>query len=338
MKQLPKPSSTEIILYQSRQKDVSVEARLMEETVWLTQAQMALLFNKNIRTVNEHIKNTFKERELSQSSVIRKFRITAKDGKQYDTNFYNLDVIISVGYRVKSQEGTRFRVWATSVLRDHILKGFTINQKRLEEKRGKELRELEQAIALLQTTVAQNYLNRDEAVGLVQVITDYADSWLLLHQYDQGTLSGERLTKRTRYVLVAGQAYQAIEELAQSLRARKEATSFFGSERERGSLAGILGNIEQSFSGRVLYPSIEEKAAHLLYFIIKDHPFVDGNKRIGSFLFILYLARNRHLFNANGEKKINDNALVALALLVAESKPAQKDVIIKLILNLLKKK
>lgn len=335
MKQPFKQSSTEIVLYQSRQKDVSVDVQVAQDSVWLTQAQISQLFRTDRSSITKHVSNIIKSGELAEKSNVQFLHIPNSDKP---VRFYNLDFIISVGYRVNSKTATEFRRWATGVLRDHVLKGYTINQKRLEEKRGKELRELEQAIALLQTTVAQNYLNRDEAVGLVQVITDYADSWLLLHQYDQGTLSGERLTKRARYVLVADQAYQAIEELAQSLQARKETTSFFGSERERGSLAGILGNIEQSFSGRVLYPSVEEKAAHLLYFIIKDHPFVDGNKRIGSFLFILYLARNRHLFNANGEKKINDNALVALALLVAESKPAQKDVIVKLILNLLKKK
>jgi len=323
----------EIMIYKPKTGKARLKVKLEQETVWLTQKQMAGLFHKNVRTVNEHIGNIFKEQELDKKAVIRKFRITASDGKQYNTNFYNLDVIISVGYRVKSKQGTQFRIWATKVLRDYIIKGYVLNQKRLKEQRKVHLGELKQTIALLQGVIDKKTIEGDEARGLLKVITDYANSWLVLEQYDKGSLKVKG-RKRKVNVFAYEEAKEIIKELKKKLLKKKEAGRYFGIEREQG-LEGILGNINQSIADKPLYRSIEEKAAHLLYFVIKDHVFVDGNKRIASLLFILFLNKNNSLYNKKGEKRINDNALTALALLVATSRTQEKDTMVALITNLL---
>jgi len=321
----------EIIIYQPKTGGPRFEVELKEETVWLTQKQMTFLFAKNIKTINEHIKNIFKEGELNEKSVIRKSRITAADGKEYVTNFYNLDVIISVGYRVKSKQGTEFRIWATRVLKDHLIKGYTLNQKRLKETN---LIDLEQAVALVKNALETKKLKGAEAKGLLEVITKYAQSWLLLQKYDEEKLSLPIKQGKPKYQLDYNDAIEAIIDLKNNLLAKKQTTNLFGQERGE-TLSGIIGNIYQSFGGKELYASIEAKAAHLLYFVIKDHPFSDGNKRIGSFLFIVFLSKNNYLLDKKGERKFNDNALVALALLIAESDPKQKEVLIKLIINFL---
>lgn len=330
IKKLKSSPKGAVVIYGGKKKRAGLEVRLEEETVWLSQAQMARLFDKDVRTISEHIQHIFKERELSRHSVIRKFRITAADGKTYNVDHYNLDVIISVGYRVKSLRGTQFRIWATKILRDHIVNGYTVNQKRLRETG---LDEFEQAVALVRRMVETKSLKGDEARGLLDVITGYAESWLLLQKYDEGVLTLPKTTP-SRYVLDYTTANTAIQELKIDLLRKKQASELFGAERDQ-MLPGILGSINQTFGGQELYPSIEAKAAHLLYFIIKDHAFSDGNKRIGSFLFIVFLARNQHLTNKRGERKINNAALVALALLIAESDPKQKDLIIKLVMNFL---
>ncbi len=319
-----------IMIYKTKDNKISLDVRLEKETVWLTQKQMAKLFNRDVRTVNEHIKNVFKEGELNKSSVIRKFRITAADGKSYTTNFYNLDVIISIGYRVNSFRGTQFRIWATKTLKSHLVKGYTINQKRLKETN---LNEFEQAVKLVKRTIGNKKLDTKEAKGLLKVITDYANSWILLQKYDKRQLEIKKTTK-VKHDFDYSEVVSMIEKLKIKLVNKKQASELFGTEREQG-LKGILGNINQGFNGQQLYPSIEQKAAHLLYFTIKDHPFIDGNKRIGSFLFIMFLAENSYLFNKQGEKKFNNNALVALALLIAESNPRDKNTMIKLIANFL---
>ena len=332
-KEKEKFNKGEIIIYQPKTGGPRFEVELKEETVWLTQAQMARLFGKTIPTINEHIKNIFSEGELAQNSVIRKFRITASDGKMYETNFYNLDVIISVGYRVKSKQGTEFRIWATKVLKDHIIKGYTLNQKRLKETN---LMDLEQAVALVKNALETKKLKGTEAKGLLEVITKYAQSWLLLQKYDEEKLSLPIKQAKPKYKLEYNEALSAISDLKNNLLAKKQASGLFGQERGE-TLAGIIGNIYQTFGNKELYASIEAKAAHLFYFIIKDHPFSDGNKRIGSFLFIVFLSKNNYLLDKKGERKFNDNALVALALLIAESDPKQKEVLIKLIMNFLSK-
>jgi len=326
--------NTNLVIYTTLNKDIKIPVKIKKESVWLNQEQIAVLFGTQRPAITKHLKNIFAGGELNQNSVSSILEHTAKDGKVYKTNFYNLDAIISVGYRVNSKRATQFRIWATSVLRDHILKGFTINQKRLKENQKIKLSELEQAVKLLKRVTDARKLKSREAKGLLKVITDYTNSWVLLQKYDKGQLQLQ--SSKTKHVLYSyEETLKNIYSLKTNLLNKQEATDIFG--QERGSaLNAILGNLAQSFGGKELYPSLEEKAAHLLYFVIKDHPFVDGNKRIASFLFITFLAKNNYLTDKNGDKKINDNALVAIALLVAESAPKEKNTMVALITNLLK--
>ncbi len=326
----------EIVIYKDTEGP-ELSVRFDNDTVWLSQAEMAKLFQKNVPTINEHIKNIFKEAELSQDSVIRKFRITAKDGKTYNVNYYNLDVIISVGYRVKSKRGTQFRIWATSKLRDYILKGFAVNKDRLKEKDGQaSLKEYEKAITLLQSAVETRRLAGYEK-ELLNIILDYSKTWILLNQYDHNQLLIENTTKKSS-ALDYDKVKKSIEQFVVRIQKdTKRVNSLFGKE-VGNKLAAVLGSIEQTYDSKQLYPSLEEKAAHLLYFAIKDHPFADGNKRIGSLLFLLYLVENHRVYNKRGERLISDNALTALALLIAESKPDHKDIMVKLVANMINKK
>lgn len=328
MTEIQQEDRGQVVLYQTADGKAALDVRLVGNTVWLNQKQMGELFDKNVRTVSEHIRNVFKEGELDETSVIRNFRITAGDGKSYDTRFYNLDVIISVGYRVKSKRGTQFRIWATQTLQEHVTRGYTLNYQRLEQN----ARELEAALQLARKAAAGEALTTDQGRGLVDVIARYTQTFLLLQRYDEGLLTEPKGTAGgTLPSLVEAQV--AIADLKQNLMARREASALFGQVREAG-LGSILGNLEQSVFGEPAYPSIEAKAAHLLYFVIKNHPFSDGNKRIGSFLFVDFLNRNRRLFR-DGEPVINDVGLAALALLVAESDPKDKDVLIRLVMNML---
>jgi prophage maintenance system killer protein len=319
----------EVVLYQTADGKAALDVRLAGNTVWLSQKQMGELFDKNVRTVSEHIRNVFKEGELDESSVIRNFRITAADGKLYDTQLYNLDVVISVGYRVKSRHGTQFRIWATQTLREHLTRGYTLNRQRLEQN----ARELESALMLVRKAATGEALTTDQGRGLVDVIARYTQTFLLLQRYDEGLLTEPKGTAGGVLPSLV-EAQSAITDLKQNLIGRGEASDLFGRVREEG-LASILGNLDQSVFGEPAYPSIEAKAAHLLYFTIKNHPFSDGNKRIGSFLFVDFLNRSRRLFRDDGEPVINDVGLAALALLVAESDPKDKDVLIRLIMNML---
>jgi prophage maintenance system killer protein len=317
---------SEVAIYKAKDGRIELSVNLSAETVWLTQKQLSELFDKIVRTISEHINNIFEESELDENSVIRNFRITAIDGKSYDTKHYNLDAIISVGYRVHSKRGTEFRQWATRVLKEYLIKGYAFNEKRLAECGVKELQE---SIVLLQKTLTRNDLVNDIGVETVQLIISYAKTWHLLLAYDEDTLKFPPQRKQSISVpLTYETATQAIKTLKDDLSAMNEATTLFGNERERG-LQSILGNIEQTFDGEPLYITTEERAAHLLYFIIKDHPFTDGNKRIGCFIFLLYLRLQ------NVPIKLNDNGLIALALLIAESEPAQKNLMVRLIVNLL---
>jgi len=320
---------SEIVIYKAKDGQVELRVNLSEETVWLTQKQLSDLFDRNVRTISEHINNIFKEEELVEDTVIRNFRITADDGKTYDTKHYNLDAIISVGYRVKSKRGTEFRQWATSLLKEHIIKGYTLNETRLAQ-RG--IKELQQSIDLLQKTLTRNDLVNDlvNDIGIetIQLIMSYTKTWHLLLAYDEDGLKLPMHDSQSTTVLHYDSAMYAINALKADLAVRSEATALFGNEREQG-FQSILGNIEQTFGGEPLYKTIEERAANLLYFIIKDHPFSDGNKRIGCLIFLLYLKMQHTVI------KLNDNGLVALALLIAESEPQQKDLIIRLIVNLL---
>lgn len=323
----------EILIYESADHQTQVEVKLEAETVWLTQKQMADLFNRNRVAITQHIGNIFKEGELDQASVCKDFLHTAADGKDYIVQYYNLDVIISVGYRVKSFRGTQFRIWATQRLKDYLVRGYALNEKRLQQF-AQNLQELEQTVSLIRQGGDAETLQLIEAKGLLDIIAHYTRSFVLLNRFDSNELQTEPVNEHITYEIQYDEAATAITELKNQLIAQKEATALFGNQKD-DSFKGILGNIVQTFGGEYLYRSIEEQAANLLYLTIKNHPFSDGNKRIGAFLFVWFLEKNKHRFKKSGELKINDNALVALALLVAQSDPADKELMVKLVINLI---
>lgn len=316
---------TEIVIYTAKDGHIELDVNLADETVWLSMSQMVELFGRDKSVISRHLNNIFKINELDRSSVVAKFATTAADSKTYQVKYYSLDAIISVGYRVNSKEGVQFRKWATQVLKDHLIQGYTTYDRRLSE-RG--VKELQQTVELLQKTLVHHDLVNDLGQEAIQLILAYTKTWDLLLAYDEEELKlperGRATSPRLDYEI----ALSAIKSLKTDLSARNEATHLFGQERD-GGLGSILNNIEQTFGGKPLYNTPEEKAAHLIYFVIKDHPFTDGNKRIGSFMFLLYLK------SQSMPIKLNENGLVALALLVAESDPKQKEMIIRLIVNLL---
>lgn len=321
----------EIIIYKTSKNEVGLSVHFIDETVWLTQNQIALLFGTQRPAITKHLNNIFKSRELSKNAVCSKMEHTAFDGKIYKTQFYNLDAIISIGYKVNSKRATQFRVWATKTLRDHLLKGYTINEKRLLEAKEK-FQELQTAISFLQEKSKKELLSGQEG-EIFNLLSNYAKTLTILEQYDKGKLADKK-GGVSKFVLKYNDCLKIISELKKELLIKKEAGDLFGQERG-GSFEGIINGLYQSFGGKELYPSIEDKASHLLYFIIKDHPFSDGNKRSAAFLFVYFLDKNNFLFKNNGERKINDNALVALALLVAESDPKEKETMVKIIKNLI---
>ena len=324
----------EIVIYQTPDKKVKIDVSLDRETVWLTQKQMSLLFNKDVRTINEHVKNIYAGKELNKILTIRKSQIVQKEGGRTikrNVDFYNLDVVISVGYRVKSLQGTKFRIWATRTLRDYLVKGYAINEKRLLEAQNK-FKELQAAIDLLQKRAGHELLAGQEQ-EILSLLSDYSKTLTLLEEYDAEKLSLSKNGKGI-FSLNYDSVKSIISNIGKDLKSKKEASEFFGKENG-DKLIGIMGALYQTFDKKELYFSIEEKAAHLLYFVIKDHPFIDGNKRIASFLFVYFLDKNNYLYKESGEKKINDNALVALVLLIAVSNMAEKEKLIKLITNLL---
>ena len=316
-------------IFEGKGREAHVEVRFEEETVWLSQKQIADLFQRERSVISKHINNIFSENELDEKSNVQKMHITNSDKP---TNFYNLEVIISVGYRVKSKRGVEFRQWATQRLKDHLIQGYTLNEKRLQQISGS-LEQLEKTIRLIETS-AVDEINVTEAKGLLDIISKYTKSFILLNRFDSHSLEATRLSTTLTYEIEYADAKPAIELLKQNLIDRKEASELFGNEKDE-SFQGILKSVVQTFDKEYLYPSIEEQAAHLLYFVIKSHPFSDGNKRIGAFLFIWFLEKNRHRFKSSGELKINDNALAALALLVAQSNPDDKELMVNLIINLI---
>lgn len=324
-------SKGEVVIYTAKDGHTELEVRLEEETVWLTQKQISELFSAERSVITKHLRNVFKSHELDENSVCAKIAHTAPDGKKYQTKFYNLDAIISVGYRVNSRRATQFRVWASNIIKDFLITGYAVNQKRLLEQTEK-LNELQQAISFIQDKVAQPEL-KDQAQELLKLINEYSQSLTLLYQYDEGTLTLAK-GKRPEFVLEYEGCRKLIDQLKEKLIEKGEASTLFGQEMD-SKFKAVVSSIYQTFDGRDLYPSTGEKAANLLYLTIKDHPFSDGNKRIGSLLFIYFLERNEALFKQVGVRKITDNALVALALLVATSDPKEKDVMIKIITNLL---
>lgn len=314
--------NNQIQLYTSKDGKIALQVSFEQETVWLTQAQMAELFTKDVRTINEHIGNVFSEGELERDPTIRKFRIVRQEGNRQvsrEIEHYNLDMIISVGYRVKSKRGVQFRQWATQTLKQFLVQGYAINERRLQEKGI----EFSQAVALLSRTLTNQALVNDNGQAVISVVQDYARTWSLLQAYDEQSLVENRVKQPAMKALVFDEVLQAIEQLKQTLIEKGEATALFGQQRSDG-LASAIATIEQGFGEEWFYPNIASRAAHLLYFVIKNHPFADGNKRTGSFLFLWYLRLNQGLLAKPVEQLINDNTLVALALLVAESLPEQK--------------
>lgn len=338
-----------IDIYQNEDGKTQLALKIEGDTLWLSQVQLADLFDKDVRTVNEHIKNIYNTAELDKESTIRKFRIVRQEGKRQvsrEIDHYNLDVAISVGYRVNSVKSTQFRQWATARLNEYLLKGYTLNQQRF----ARNSQELEQALALINKAIQSPDVNADTGKGLAEIVTRYTQTFLWLQRYDEGLLDEPEGQAGGNLVDVTT-AMQALNELKHQLIARKEATFLFAQPRGDG-LASLLGNLEQTVFGEPAYPTIESKAAHLLYFVVmyrmycmqwlhgcrrtaKNHPFADGNKRSGAFLFVDFLYRNNRLYNHMAQPVINDTGLAALTLLVAESDPKQKDTLIRLIMNML---
>jgi prophage maintenance system killer protein len=314
--------SGEVVLYEAPDGQVRVDVRLERDTVWLTQAQMVDLFGRNQSVVSRHLRNVFADGELPAEGNMQKMHIASADKP---TVLYSLDVIISVGYRVKSRRGVQFRQWATRLLREHLVQGYTFNHTRLTE-RG--LSEARQTLDLLARTLQNQALVDDTGRAVLELITGYADTWRMLLEYDEDRLAVPPGTQPSSGVLDFARASQAIADFKRELMARNEATPLFGNLRGQ-ALEGILASIEQTMFSEGLYRSREEKAANLLYLIIKDHPFSDGNKRIGSFLLMLYLQQE------GMAHQLSSQALTALALLIAESVPTSKDLMIRLIINLL---
>lgn len=320
----------EIVIYKSPQGP-EIQVKLDEDTVWLDAHLIARLFNVNRPAIVKHINNIYKTRELDKKSTCSILEQVAADGKIRKMNLYNLDMIISVGYRVNSNQATQFRIWATKTLKEHLVKGYTLNEKRLFQYQNS-FQDLQETIALLQEKSKHELLAGQEQ-EILSLLSSYSKTLTLLEQYDKDKL---KLTKKTKekYVLQYDEAQVLIDDIKKDLIEKKEASNLFGQENG-DRFKAILKNIYQTFDGKELYSSLEEKGAHILYLIIKDHPFIDGNKRIGSFLFIYYLNKNNYLYKESGEKKINDNALTTIALLIAISDPKEKDKLIKIITNLL---
>jgi prophage maintenance system killer protein len=329
-------ANDQIIIYQLTGSDAKIDVQVAEDTVWLTQRQMSELFGKDADTIGLHIRNIYKEGELIAGATTEESSVVQEEAGRSVTRrirTYNLDVIISVGYRVKSQRGTQFRIWANSVLKEYLKKGYAVNERKLKEKTA-QLEELKQTVALLDKVLkSKEELTTDEATGLLKVVTDYSYALDVLDKYDHQQLALEGTTDQQLFVATYDDAIQAIKDL----KYRFGGSSLFGNEKD-DSFKGSIGTIYQSFGGVEFYPTIEEKAANLLYFVVKNHSFSDGNKRIAAYLFVWFLENNGILYREDGSKRIADNALVALTLMIAESKPDEKDMMIKVVVNLINPK
>lgn len=329
------PQGGEIVVYEDPDGEIRVDVRLERETLWLSLNQIAELFGRDKSVVSRHLRNIFSSGELEREATVAKNATVQREGTREvvrEIEHFNLDAILSVGYRVNSKRGTQFRIWATHTLRDHLLRGYTLNERRLQELG---LGEVEQAVELLARTLTRHELVTAEGQAVLEVVRQYTRAWSLLFEYDEGRLAETpKQPVEPDSVLELEEARTVIAKLRADLAGRGEAGSLFGQEQGEG-LARIVGSIEQTFDGKPLYPSAQARAAHLLYFLIKDHPLADGNKRAGTLLFLEYLRRNGLLTWPDGRPRLPDNAMVALALLIAESDPSQKDLMIRLVLNLL---
>ena len=318
---MTKQSNIEI--FQSDDGRIELSVSIESDTAWITQAQMVTLFERDQSVISRHINNAFKEGEIDRKSNMQKMHNAMSDKP---IAIYDLDTVISVGYRVKSNRGVQFRRWATQTLKQHLVQGYTLNQQRLQE-RGIEVN---QVLSLLSTTLTNQKMLNDEGQTVLCVVSDYARSWSLLQAYDDQSLTESNTTQFTMKAFHIDEVLRALTSLKQVLIKKGEATELFAQLRGDG-LHSAIAQIEQSFGDQCLYPNIASRAANLLYMVIKNHPLVDGNKRTGAFLFLWYLQRNHHLLAKPVEALITDNMLVALALLVAESAPTQKELMIRLI-------
>lgn len=324
MKDLKKIKNN-VVIYQAKSGAIELKGDFEMETVWATQAQIAEVFGVQRPAITKHLNNIFKTGELKENSVCSILELTAGDGKKYKTNLYNLDAIISVGYRINSKHATDFRIWATRTLKEHITKGYTINKKQIAKNYDAFMKSVGDIQALLPEHVAL------DPKSVLELIKEFASTWMSLDAYDKETLTPIGSTKKS--IKLSGiELTEAIMNLRDELIKKDEATDIFAQERSTGSIGGIVGNVMQSFGGKDVYGTLEEKAAHLLYFMVKNHPFVDGNKRSGAFAFIWFLRKTR----IKTMRNITPSALTALTLLVAESNPTRKDQMVALITQLLK--
>ena len=322
-------STNDILLYQTPDGQMQLEVQLANETVWLSQAQMVELFDTTKQNVSLHLRNLFREEELSEETSVKDSLTLVSKGRKYTVKYYNLDVVISVGYRVKSLRGTHFRQWATGILRQYLVQGFVLNEKRLRES-ARQLADLKRLVQLQGEVAASQELTSDQSDALLRVLGDYARALDVLDQYDHQRLQVRGTAREEPFELT----YEAGLDAVDSLRVQFGGSALFGREKD-ASFQSSVRSIYQSFDGEDLYPSVEEKAANLLYFVVKNHSFSDGNKRIAAFLFVWFLDRNKCLYHPDGSRRLADNALVALTLLIAESKPEDKDTMVTLVVNLI---
>ena len=319
-----------IVIYQTEDGQTQIDVRLEDETVWLTQAQMVELFQTTKQNISLHVGNVFKEGELEQEATVKEYLTVQNEGNRKvarKVKFYNLDVIISVGYRVKSKRGTAFRIWARTIIKDYLVKGYAVNQRIHREQIG----ELRQLVGMLGRTIqGQPVLSTDETNALFEVVTDYTYALDTLDNYDYERLTIDKTTKEEPFHATYENAMEEINRL----RDKFGGSALFGNEKD-DSFKSSIGQIYQTFAGEELYPSVEEKAAMLLYLVTKNHSFSDGNKRIAATLFLWFLNNNRILYRKDGSKRLADNTLVALTLMIAESKTEEKDVMVKVVVNLI---
>ena len=327
-------ANSEIKIYQTDDGQTKIDVKFDNETVWLTQKQMAQLFDKDTDTIGLHLKNIYQSGELEEHTTTEESSVVQQEGNRQvnrKRKFYNLDAIISIGYRVNSKRGIQFRIWASRIIKEYLIKGFSLDNKRLIQQNS-QLKELQTTVKLLGDSLRRKELTDDESIGILKIITQYAYALDVLDQYDYQSLEVINTSGKEIYQLTYAEAIAQIQ-LAKKFHGNSD---LFGNEKDE-SFKSSISTIYQTFNGTDLYPSIEEKAANLLYFITKNHSFTDGNKRIAAFLFLYFLERNRILFDEIGYKRIADNTLVALTLMIAVSKPEEKDTMIKVIVNLINK-
>ena len=318
----------EIIIYQTPDGNTQLDVKLDHDTVWLAQAQIADLFGTKRPAITKHLKNIFNDGELDENSVSSILEHTASDGKIYNTKFYSLDAILSVGYRVNSKNATQFRIWANKILKEYLVKGFVVNQ----QAKVKQLQEALDSIKVLTGIATRSETTKEQANDILQVINDYTYALDTLDKYDYQSLEINNTTEKEQFQANYNNAMEAID----TLRHKFGSSGLFGNEKDQ-SFKSSINTIYQTFGGEDLYPSVEEKAAMLLYLVVKNHSFSDGNKRIAAFLFLWFLENNGILYKSDGSKLIENNTLVALTLMIAESKAEEKDVIVKVIVNLINK-